>query len=308
VPAIGDDDEGRVVTLCQPEPDYAVSVAIAIRGFLGQGAPLPTPANLRNAIFTGPTGRDGAIEGATTFPAGGYSIWRGPHAGHNFHAMFDHGPLGYLSIAAHGHADALSLWLALDGRPVLVDPGTYRYQGGGAWRDWFRSTRAHNTLTVGGVSQSISAGAFNWSHKAEARRDSSAEHPWAVTASHDGYHGRFGVRHQRSVSLTEAGMSIADALVGATSPLAAELTFQLAADLRARIDGNTVAVSRGDQPVLSLILPSAAIRIVNAGDATEGGWVSDRFGHKEPADRVVWSGEVGAAGVLTTVLFAHSGE
>jgi hypothetical protein len=307
VPAIGDDDEGRVVTLCRPEPDYAASVAIAIRGFLGQGAPLAAPANLRNAVFAAPAVRDGAIAGASTFADGGYSIWRGEHAGHTVHAVLDHGPLGYLSIAAHGHADALSLWLALDGRPVLVDPGTYRYQGGGAWRDWFRSTRAHNTLTVGGVSQSLASGAFNWSHKASARLDGSADHPWSVTASHDGYLGRFGVRHRRSIALAETGLSIADALVGAASPLAAELSFQLAADLRAHIDGSTVAVSRDGQPVLSLVLPSTAIRVVNAGDATDGGWVSTTFGHKEPADRIVWSGEVGPNGVTTYVQFDRGG-
>ncbi|TIQ17227.1 heparinase II/III-family protein, partial [Mesorhizobium sp.] len=77
-------------------------------------------------------------------------------------------PLGYLSIAAHGHADALSLTLCVDGEPVLVDPGTWLYGSGGVWRDWFRSTPAHNTLNIEGKSQSIIAGTFNWSHKAVA--------------------------------------------------------------------------------------------------------------------------------------------
>ena len=30
---------------------------------------------------------------------------------------FDHGPVGYLSIAAHGHADTLAVWLSI-GRPA----------------------------------------------------------------------------------------------------------------------------------------------------------------------------------------------
>ncbi len=41
--------------------------------------------------------------------------------------LVDAGPLGYLSIAAHGHADALSFVLNIGDREILVDPGTYAY-------------------------------------------------------------------------------------------------------------------------------------------------------------------------------------
>lgn len=307
VPAIGDDDEGRVICLCQPEHDYAVSVAAAIRGFLRQSAPIRAPAALRNAIFPAPIALDPAASGALTFPVGGYSVWRGVHAGHDIRAVLDHGPLGYLSIAAHGHADALSLWLAVDGLPVLVDPGTYRYQGGGAWRDWFRSTQAHNTLTLANASQSMASGAFNWSHKAEARLDSITDEPWRVAASHDGYQRRFGVRHQRAIALTEQGLTIEDSLAGATSPLDCMLSFQLAPDLHGQISGNAVAVSRAGQLICILVLPTNAIQVIRGGGPTEGGWVSTRFGHKDPADRIVWSGAVGANGVTTTVQFEHMG-
>ncbi|MDB5530990.1 MAG: heparinase [Devosia sp.] len=302
-PAIGDDDEGRVIGLCQPEPDYPVSVAVAVRGFLRQSAPTAAAATLRNAIFPAPIALDPVASGARTFPVGGYSVWRGQHTGRQVGAVLDHGPLGYLSIAAHGHADALSLKLAIDGKPVLVDPGTYRYQGGGAWRDWFRSSQAHNTMTVANSSQSLAAGAFNWSHKARTRLESKTDYPWRVTASHDGYQRRFGVRHQRITAMTEQGMTISDSLSGASSPLDCELTFQLAPDLVGQIDGNAVAVSRAGKPICRLVLPTGAIQIIRGGGPTEGGWVSTRFGHKDPADRIVWSGEVGTSGVTTNIQF-----
>ena len=41
----------------------------------------------------------------------------------------DAGPHGYLSIAAHAHADALSIEVRHDGVDVLADPGTYCYHG-----------------------------------------------------------------------------------------------------------------------------------------------------------------------------------
>ena len=62
-------------------------------------------------------------------------------------------PLGLRPLAGHGHADALSFWLSVRGRPILVDPGTYLYHDGGPWRRYFRGTAAHNTLRVDGQDQ-----------------------------------------------------------------------------------------------------------------------------------------------------------
>ena len=72
----------------------------------------------------------------------------------------DGGPHGYLSIAAHSHADALSVEVRYAGVDILADPGTYCYHGERAWRSYFRSTIAHNTAELGGRSQSSERGPF----------------------------------------------------------------------------------------------------------------------------------------------------
>src|SRR6185295_2809619 len=59
--------------------------------------------------------------------------------------------------------------LAANGRTLLVDPGTYTYTGSKELRDWFRSSHAHNTITVNEESSSIPEGAFSWKTKAESR-------------------------------------------------------------------------------------------------------------------------------------------
>ena len=61
----------------------------------------------------------------------------------------DAGPHGFLSIAAHAHADALSVEVRHDGVEILADPGTYCYQGQADWRSYFRSTLGHNTVEIG---------------------------------------------------------------------------------------------------------------------------------------------------------------
>ena len=85
----------------------------------------------------------------------------------------DAGPLGYLSIAAHGHADALAFTLSAHGQELLIDPGTYAYHTEREWRDWFRGTAAHNTVTLDDENQSVIGGNFMWLQRAtrDAGRD-----------------------------------------------------------------------------------------------------------------------------------------
>ena len=78
----------------------------------------------------------------------------------------DHAELGFGSIAAHGHADALSFQLYYDGIPVFVDPGTFIYHCDLANRNDFRKTKNHNTVNIDGKDQSEMLGAFLWGRKA----------------------------------------------------------------------------------------------------------------------------------------------
>ncbi len=65
-------------------------------------------------------------------------------------------------ISGHGHADALSVLLSVNGRDWLVDPGTFCYVSPGGERDLFRGTLAHNTLEVDRIDQAEPAGPFAW--------------------------------------------------------------------------------------------------------------------------------------------------
>jgi hypothetical protein len=62
----------------------------------------------------------------------------------------------------HGHADGLAISFSQRGKQILIDPGTYRYIGPDNSRNEFRSTRAHNTITVDGVLQALPTSAFGW--------------------------------------------------------------------------------------------------------------------------------------------------
>ncbi len=76
--------------------------------------------------------------------------------------IVDGGPQG-VGRSGHGHADALSLRLTMDGRRWLIDSGSGVYVSKDpADRNRFRGTRAHNTMCVDGVDQAAVDEAFSW--------------------------------------------------------------------------------------------------------------------------------------------------
>ena len=212
-PLIGDADNSRVLASgLAPEPRFVASVVALTRRWLGQPQPGRRDPALRDlggettAPAEPPTGR-------RIFTKGGLAIWRAPRADGDLLVVLDHGPLGQGTIAAHGHADALSVWLHWGEEAVFADAGSHLYHGAGALRDELRGTAAHNTLAVAGEDQSRIIGPFAWSRHARVS-SLKTEGAW-VEAAHDGYRRRFGVRHRRRVTVAGEAMLIEDWLDGA---------------------------------------------------------------------------------------------
>ncbi len=136
--------------------------------------------------------------------------------------LADAGCLGFLSIAAHGHADALSFTLSVGGKPVIIDPGTYIYHAETQWRNYFRSTKAHNTIVIDNLDQSEPSGIFLWTKKAEVKVLSWEAKPdgGVLIAQHDGYQRLpNGVTHRRRLSLEGKKLEIQDVIGELTQDL-----------------------------------------------------------------------------------------
>lgn len=307
-PRIGDDDEGRVMA-SEPDEQSYVSAMLGCMATALERPDLVPPcatAGLRQAYFGRPMAGRERIDGARHFADGGYTVAHAWEHGRDCLWVVDHGPLGFLSIAAHGHADALAVWLHLDGQPVLVDAGTFLYHGGGAWRDHFRGTPAHNTLSIAGGNSSRIGGAFNWTAKAKTTvlsHDDDADR-WHVEAEHDGFLRDFGVRHRRRVERTGAGcFAITDRLVGKGGPLEVEIGFLLHPTLSVELDRGRAAIRSADGLLMTIDAETTLAAVVQRGQIEPSrGWYSPAFSERGPTSRLVYRGPLAEGDAVRFVL------
>ncbi|MET9823439.1 alginate lyase family protein [Streptomyces sp. NPDC006349] len=218
----------------------------------------------------------------------------------------DGGPHGFLSIAAHAHADALAVEVRHDGVDVLADPGTFCYHGQPEWRRYFRSTLGHNTLQLDGGDQSASGGPFLWTRHARSRvlvAETSEEGPSRWLAEHDGYGPSV---HRRRVELDPASgrLRVVDEVSGPRR--AVRLAFHLGPAVAADLDGNRAVLTwavDGEERSAVLDLPGELSWRARRGEtAPPLGWYSPGFGRKEPATTLVGTGFTDGSRGFTTVL------
>ncbi len=152
------------------------------------------------------------------FPHGGYYFFRGQSNEDRSELIFDTGSLGLWPNAAHGHADALSILIRLNGKLILTDPGTGAYFGDEHERNYFRSTAAHNTITVDDLDQADLYDTFKWVNPMNVKLNGyyTEKGFTYVSAAHDGYRRlRAGVTHTREVLAIEtAGWVVHDQIDG----------------------------------------------------------------------------------------------
>ena len=288
-PSIGDDD-GCVVLRRRLAPErYVASVAHATAAVLGRTDRLPPgwAPDLRARLLGAGPALGTRRPASCTFPDGGVTVLRSGTGAAERVAVVDHGPLGFPGVGAHGHADALALWLSLGGWPLLVDAGTYRYNGAPRWRAWFRGTAAHNTATVDGLDQSEQRGAWTWASRARCRLIEADE--THVVAEHDGYEARLGVVHRRAVRLDAGALVLEDRFEGSGTHQIA-LYLHLAPGLDVRVEGDRAVVRDGERVLLEVtgrpLRPTLATPAVRPGP----GVCSPSYGVAVPAPCLVLAG------------------
>ncbi|MFC8421232.1 alginate lyase family protein [Streptomyces sp. NPDC057236] len=240
------------------------------------------------------------------FADAGMTVLRGPE---EIWCRCDGGPHGFLSIAAHAHADALSVEVRHDGVDVLADPGTYCYHGQPEWRRYFRSTLGHNTLQLDGGDQSVSGGPFLWTRHARSRVlavDTSGTLDGGTVswcAEHDGYRPSV---HRRRVELTSVTreLRVVDEVRGPRREV--RLAFHLGPEITADLVGNRAVLTwtrDGEDRSAVLDLPGRLSWRAHRGETEPPlGWYSAGFGRREPTTTLVGTGSADGTEKYVTVL------
>jgi uncharacterized heparinase superfamily protein len=313
VPFFGDCDGGVVLRPRIDETQYLSSTVCAIAANLGD-ASIMHPAfvsDMRAQMLSQKVLSAGSCELRNiTFPDGGYTVVRDHSAGAEVFLLFDHGPLGFAETAAHGHADALAIWLHVDGKPVLVDFGTYRYFADRGFRAWARSTAAHNTIEVGGTSQSEATGPFNWGRRTSAQllEPFEAEGSNACRASHSGYLNEFGVVHERMLAVADAGNLVITDQLNGTDKSDIRLSFHFAPEIEvAAINPQgSFEIRRDGTRIASLCIDCDGLQarlIRQESELHPGpGVVSERYGHLGASSSVVVTGRSDLPRTIESVL------
>lgn len=297
VPMVGDADDGCVFRLDEGRGRPAVERAAQLLA-LGEtvfGGQPDRHSGVRWLLHALPGARPECepheADAGWAFPDGGYLLFGSGFGdpAREIKGMLDCGPLGYLGIAAHAHADALALTLSVAGEECLADPGTYSYWQDRKWRDYFRGTSSHNTVRIDGLDQSVPGGRFMWLRKARAsiERMPSAPHDFDFRGSHDGY-ARLPdpVRHVRSVRFDgAAGTLVVRDEVASRKPHAVELFWHFAPGLDVRLSSQGLAV-RGKRFVLQMQASGGDLHLelVRGAENPPLGWYSSTYESKEPCE------------------------
>ncbi|MGW4539732.1 alginate lyase family protein [Streptomyces chartreusis] len=315
-PRQGDADDGHGLIVDGAGTDRWASLLATGDAVFGRLAwwPEVTGSDVRTPLLAALI-RPGAIEvmrpasRPAHFADAGMTVLRGPE---EIWCRCDGGPHGFLSIAAHAHADALSVEVRHDGVDVLADPGTYCYHGQPEWRRYFRSTLGHNTLQLDGDDQSASGGPFLWTRHARSRvlvADTSDQNVARWCAEHDGYQGSV---HRRRVELTPVRreLKIVDDVSGPKRSV--RLAFHLGPAITAELMGNRAVLTwtrDGEERSAVLDLPGQLSWRAHRGESDPPlGWYSAGFGRKEPATTLVGAGSTdGAEGFVTVLGFGSQG-
>lgn len=221
-----------------------------------------------------------------TFPDAGLVTMRSDWSDKAKYMIFDAGSQGIMH-AGHGHADGLSFICSANGFDWLVDPGTYVYSASRPWRDYFRSTAAHNTIAIDSFDQATPTDWFKWRDLPRICLQESLSHgrlDYAVGV-HSGYERLpQPVSHRRCVLFVKPEYwLVSDELTG-SGEHQASIFFHFAPGVSVQLmDHGCLATNGTERFLLLFVAPGARFRLATGEESPIQGWYSTDYGHRQPA-------------------------
>lgn len=181
----------------------------------------------------------------------------------------------------HSHCDILSYEWDVRGEPVIVDSGLHGYDGD-PFREYVRSTRAHNTVSVFGKNQSEAWATFRFGRRAKEVRGSSrfSGGVYIFEGSYRPYHDLNSV-HRRSISLQGDELTIVD-VVEKNDATLVESFLHFHPDFSLSVTNGRALAVKG--PVIFSIEPFGIdeLSVIRGENQPTQGWYCEEFGKAIP--------------------------
>ena len=320
---IGDGDEGHALQLLRPtfwdfRPFTAVVAALTGRADLAHvGGPLPEDAwwltGISESLQAVPASSSAGTSSSTLLAASGYAIMRSDESAKANWLLFDCGELAHgvrtddVPSAAHGHADALSIEVCAFGKPALIDPGFYTYNGALPWHTHFRNTEGHNALTVDGRSQAVFRGRLKWSNGPSVKHSDwfasdAFDH---IVASHDAWKRLLHIEHFRRVLFLKPNLWIVrDDVVGSGQHAIDRHWHCTAVPRELGPAAFSVDVGAGEALSVQALEDGARMTVRSGLDDPGGGWAATGYETKVSAPYVQVHASLALPATLYTIIEA----
>jgi uncharacterized heparinase superfamily protein len=207
--------------------------------------------------------------------------------------LADGGNFGPDSLPAHSHCDMLSYELSLGGERIIIDSGILEYAPD-KWRQYFRSTSAHNTVMVDDIEQAHCWGSFRVGSR--ARRVSAS-----LETDRNGYPvfkgvidltptASFQLFHQREIRYIDKSLWLVVDLIHSGGSITHSLKsfIHFEKGLSTTIDQNRIFVYK-NSILKAQIMPLNVddIQILRGEESIPQGYCAERFGQLEENDVAV---------------------
>ncbi|RDY71695.1 hypothetical protein DXT76_06745, partial [Halobacillus trueperi] len=203
-PQIGDNDSGRFLILYPHHPLdhlYVLELGSVIFNDIKLNNLQMPLRNQENALFNINYDLDHSKMYRTSecFRDVGIYVMRNQNA----YLLISSGIIGQNGNGGHGHNDKLSIELNIKGKDFFVDPGTYVYTSNVVWRNYFRSTTSHNTISLNNLEQNEipKNNIFKLNNESNAKCEewNTSNNSDVFVGSHLGFKDKAGVTHKRKI-------------------------------------------------------------------------------------------------------------
>lgn len=186
----------------------------------------------------------------------------------------------------HAHCDILSYEWDIAEDAVIVDSGLHGYDGD-PYREYVRSTRAHNTVVIAGKEQSEVWATFRFARRASEARGSSTlrEGRYTFEGSYRPYHDE-GSLHRRTIVVDRDDLTVSDTVEGQNEG-SIESFVHFHPDFAVSMIGGEITATKGSLRMSIEPFGIDAVAVVRGQHEPKQGWYCEEFGKAVPQDVLV---------------------